>query len=328
MKKKLFLILVWTLAAGLFFLCFRSIDPAKAWSEITQARPAWLVLALIFNASIFIFWTGLWKLFLPSKYSVSFLRMFQANAFMSTACNTVPFPGGHALGVTLLARREKVGHAAALSVFALDQLIEGFAKIIILLLAAYLAALPEQMKLAILIFIFLVLVLALAMLFVAHRWPTDKAEEYSQSSFWGRVRSFISRWAHHLEEALKNFKTFGLGLILALGMKLVEVLAIWAVQKSLGFNLPFWTALLVMGALNLTLLLSVTPGNLGIYEGTVFLMYKFLGVAPAVALSLALLQHICFLVPMVGAGYSVLFFLNLTSFKARKLTDLVPEETR
>ena len=56
-------------------------------------------------------------------------------------------------------------------------------------------------------------------------------------------------------------------------------------------------------------------------------MYKFLGVAPTVALSLALLQHICFLVPMVGAGYAVLFFLNLTSFKARKLTGLVPEET-
>jgi len=156
LKKKSFIILLWFFVAGLFYLCLQSIDLDRAWIEFSRADPFWLFLAVFFNACILGVWTSLWYLLLPGKFSVSFFRIFQANSFMSTSCNTIPFPGGHAAGVMALARRAKVGHSVALSVLALDQLMEGFAKIFVLTLVAIFVPLPEPMGQGILVFVFVI----------------------------------------------------------------------------------------------------------------------------------------------------------------------------
>ena len=227
---------------------------------------------------------------------------------MSTSCNTIPFPGGHAVGVMALARRAKVGHTVALSVLALDQLMEGFAKIFVLTLVAIFVPLPERMGQAILVFIAVIGFFASIMFYFAHKKP-GAHEGQETVSFADKARAFVSRWSAHLE-VLRDIRIFSLGLLLALLMMFAQTLGIWAVQKSLNLDLPVWAPILVMGALNLATVLPITPGNFGVYEGTAFLVYQFCGLSPELALSLALLQHLCFLVPMVGTGYLVLLFLT------------------
>lgn len=315
---------MWVFAAFLLHLCFRSLDTQKALAELSRAHPLWLLLAVGFNAAVFLLWAWQWHLFLPRT---SYARMFQGNAMMASVTNMVPFPGGHALGVMALARRSGIGHTAALSVLALDQLLEGLAKMAVLACAAWLAPVPERMKQGMLVFILLMAVFALVMFSFAHRVQAP-TEGSASISLWSKIGHLILRWAHHLE-ALRDLKIFGGTLALALGIKLLEILAIWATQQSLGLDLPFWTAILVMGALNLTTIIPVTPGNLGVYEGTVFLIYKFAGLSPESAMSLALLQHLCFLLPMVGTGYVALLAVSLTSrqSKSLKADALAPEET-
>ena len=98
-------------------------------------------------------------------------------------------------------------------------------------------------------------------------------------------------------------------------MKLGEALAILGVQKSFGVDLPIWGALLILAALNLTTLVPLTPGNLGVYEATAFFIYRYLGIGPEQALALALVQHLCFLLPLAGTGY---IFILLRSFIPKK----------
>jgi glycosyltransferase 2 family protein len=310
LKKAPLIILLWVFAAGLFYLCLQSIDLDQAWNELSKASPSWLFLAVFFNACILCIWASLWYLLLPKKTPVPFIRVFQANSFMSTSCNTIPFPGGHAFGVIALARRAKVGHTVALSVLALDQLMEGFAKILVLTLVAIFVPLPELMGEAILVFIAAIGFFSSIMFYCAHKKQEDR-ERQETVSFIGKIRAFVSRWSSHLE-VLRDIPIFILGLLLALLMMLAQTLGIWAVQKSLNLDLPVWSPVLVMGALSLATVLPITPGNFGVYEGTGFLVYQFCGLTPELALSLALLQHLCFLVPMVGIGYLVLLFLTLT----------------
>ena len=59
----------------------------------------------------------------------------------------------------------------------------------------------------------------------------------------------------------------------------------------------------MLAAVILGSMVPVSPGNLGTYEASVFLAYRYLGVAPEQALSLALVQHLCFMLPSVGVGY-------------------------
>jgi len=242
---------------------------------------------------------------------------------MSTSCNTIPFPGGHAVGVMALARRAEVGHTVALSVLALDQLMEGFAKIFVLTLVAIFVPLPEHMGQAILIFIIVISFFAAIMFYMAHKKPRVRE---GPISFVSKARAFVSRWSAHLE-VLRDVRTFSSGLMLALLMMFAQTLGIWAVQKSLGLDLPLWAPILVMGALNLATVLPITPGNFGVYEGTAFLVYQFCGLTPEAALSLALLQHLCFLVPMVGTGYGVLLFLSSAQKQSLAKEEWVPDET-
>jgi glycosyltransferase 2 family protein len=309
--------LLWIFAAGILYLCLQSIDLDQAWNELSKATPSWLFLGIFFNIGILGFWAALWYLLLPKKISVPFVRVFQANSFMSTSCNTIPFPGGHAVGVMILARRAKVGHTVALSVLALDQLMEGFAKIFVLILVTIFVPLPELMEQAILIFIAVIGFFASIMFYFAHKKP-EAREGHEAVSVTGKARAFVSSWSVHLE-ILRDMRIFSLGLLLALLMMLSQTLGIWAVQKSLNLDLPVWAPILVMGALNLATVLPITPGNFGVYEGTAFLIYNFCGLSPELALSLALLQHLCFLVPMVGTGYLVLLFL--TSVQKENLSE-------
>ena len=107
-QKKILLLIAWGFATYLLFLCFREIELEQAWNNIKQAHPLWLFLGIAGHFLIFIFWAKQWIIFLPGKVFVTFKEMFEINALMSTAMNTLPFPGGHAFGVFLLAKKEGV----------------------------------------------------------------------------------------------------------------------------------------------------------------------------------------------------------------------------
>jgi uncharacterized protein (TIRG00374 family) len=299
------------IASLLLFLCFRRIQWDRAWQELVRIRPSWLFLAVAVNLSIFVFWAAQWKVFLPKAHRVSFGRMIEINALMAMVMNTVPFLAGHALGVFLLAKREKVGNAAALSVIALDQLSEGIAKLSVLLLISLLTPLPAWIKKGILLVASGVSLLLLVLFFFSHRYRILSEFTQKQSKpLWKWAHSFISRWAHHLE-TLRSFRRFSLGILLAWAMKGAEATAIFAVQKGFHLDIPAWSVLLILAGLNLATMIPVTPGNIGVYEATVFFIYQYLGVHPEQALGLALLQHLCYLLPLVGTGYLLVIARNV-----------------
>ena len=299
------------IASLLLFLCFRRIQWDRAWQELFHIRPSWLFLAVAVNLSIFVFWAAQWKVFLPKAHRVSFGRMIEINALMAMVMNTVPFLAGHALGVFLLAKRERVGSAVALSVMALDQLSEGLAKLSILLLVALLTPLPDWMREGILLVVSGVSLLLVILLFFAYRYrnPYEPKGDLLNVG-WNSMWPFITRWAHHLE-ALRSFRRFFLGLLLAYAMKGAEATAILAVQKGFHLNIPIWSVLLILAGLNVATMVPVTPGNIGVYEATVFFIYQYLGVPPEQALGLALLQHLCYLLPLVGTGYLLVIARNV-----------------
>jgi len=86
-------------------------------------------------------------------------------------------------------------------------------------------------------------------------------------------------------------------------VKGVELVAIACVQWAYGVDVSAGGTLLVLATVVLATMLPIAPGNLGAYEGSVFLTYRYLGLSPEVALSLAIVQHVCFMIPAVGIGY-------------------------
>jgi uncharacterized membrane protein YbhN (UPF0104 family) len=105
-------------------------------------------------------------------------------------------------------------------------------------------------------------------------------------------------------EILKDWRRSAGALACVIAMKGVEALALAAVQHAFGVQISAGGTLLVLAALILGTMLPVAPGNLGTYEASVFLAYRYLGISPEQALTLAVVEHLCFLLPSVGVGYA------------------------
>ena len=91
-------------------------------------------------------------------------------------------------------------------------------------------------------------------------------------------------------------------LALALLKKAVEVAAILCVQRAFGVHLPVAGAVLVLATLNLATLLPVVPGNAGVFEAAIVLALTRMGVAPELALGIAVVQHLCYFVALAAPG--------------------------
>ena len=55
--------------------------------------------------------------------------------------------------------------------------------------------------------------------------------------------------------------------------------------------------------MNVATMISLAPGNLGVYEAAAFAAYTLLGLPAETAITLSLLQHFAYLIAMVAPGY-------------------------
>lgn len=276
----------------------------RAMQEAASMALPWVGAAILLNAAILPMWAVEWKLLVPAGVRVTFRRMFEIVALTASVLNSVPMLAGEISAVALLIGRAGLPRGAAVSVLAMDQLLVAFAKVTVLLLAVGLAPLPAWLREG-LLSLSAVFAGALALLLVlAHRWEHFQQRLRSRTS---RVRNAFSRavaWGQHLE-MLRDPWRAARAAALALAKKGAEVAAVVATQLAFGLDPSLSAAVLVVAALALSTLVPVAPANVGVYEATVFAVYRFLGVPAETALGLSLVQHLCFLVPSLGAGYVI-----------------------
>lgn len=289
------LALVWAL---------RALPWQRAIAELARVDGAWVAAAVLANLAILPLWALEWRLLVPGV-RLSFGRMFEIVTVTASILNSVPFLAGEASAVALLIGRGGLARGAALSVLAMDQLLVAFAKLATLALAAWLAPIPEWMRHGLLALVLAFGGMVLALLSLAHHW--ERLRDRLVEGAWP-FRLQLARlvaWGRHFD-VLRVANRFRRAALLALLKKAAELTAILAIQAAFGLEPSIATGALVLAALALSTLVPVAPANLGVYEATVFAIYRYLGVPAETALGLALLQHLSFLLPSLATGYLTL----------------------
>lgn len=286
-------------AASTFLLywCFSKIDGHQFIQALSHANILWLLLGVICVVVIIFFNMLQWQLFLLPNSCISIRRLWRVVAVMLMMANFLPW--GNAFAVYHLGHLERVGKTVALSVMTLDQITEGFAKLIVFLIVSLIIPLPVWMKSGISTVVGGVLASYLLFLFFAYRYRSYKEGTHAR-----RWRDVLSRWGHHLH-GIRNLRITIYSVALACVMKFGEILAVYCVQLALGVSLPLWVSLFIVAAINLATLVPVTPGNLGIYEAAVFFVYQYVGLDASLSMTLAILTHAVYLVGMILPGYAV-----------------------
>lgn len=270
-------------------------------ATLRDVTPGWLVLAVGANALILVLGAAQWLLFVPSGSRVGPRRMFTILAVTASVSNGGPTLAGHATGIHLLATHGGLGHAGGVSVTVLDQVAEGLAKWLLVVLGA--ALIPgfqyRGVGLTVLVGVPLLTFASLALAFHG-----SKLAEWGGTSAGWRRRSltFVADAAHRLE-ALRRPWLFSVGVLMALLQKAAEALGMALAAAALGVSLPPWAVVAALVAVNLSVLVSVTPANLGIYEGAAFLVFRSAGLETHTALALALLCHAVYLLPLAATGW-------------------------
>lgn len=266
----------------------------------TAADPGWLALAVLANASILVFSAAAWLLFLPRGALVSPPAMFSIVAVMSTASNGGPLLAGHAAGIHLLSTRAGLGLAGGTSVMVLDQIAEGLAKWALVVLAA--SVVPGfEYRGAGLAIILGAPVLALACAVLARKGHVLERLADRSRGWSGTPLRFVADTVHHLD-AIRRPGRFGAGVGLSMVQKVAEGLGIAAVAWALGVDLLPWHVVASVLAVSLSTLVSIIPANLGAYEASLFLVLRAVGVDADLAVAVALLSHVAYLVPLAGTG--------------------------
>ncbi len=277
-SRRVLLACAWIAVTAIVIAGVRNIDWTKTIDVLSGARPAWLALAVLLNAGILAAMAAFWLTLRPrGEAPVAFRRVFEIAATATALMNTVPFGAGHASVILLLIRHGNTTRRGALSVLALDQLGEGVSKLVVFLLVGLLVPLPIGMRTGVVTTSVLVAALFVALM-------------------------AASRWANELR-ILHDWRRSSVALACVLATKVLEGLAIVAVQRALGIDVSAAGTLLVLAAVILGTILPISPGNLGTYEAGVFVAYRYLGFSAEQALGLAVAQHACFMLPSVGIGY-------------------------
>jgi uncharacterized membrane protein YbhN (UPF0104 family) len=285
--------------AVLLAYSLRRLDLSRAWAEMGALRAGWLLAAIACYFAILPLWAIQWQLLAPPDARRTTARMFAVVAMTSTVLNTTPLLVGEATGVVLLVTLGGLTRPAALSVLAMDQLLVGVAKVVVLSSAALLLTLPRWMSGAA-----APLVAGVATLLAV---LTLGAWRHADLARWADrvVAPRLGAGVGSLGAALAPLRSPGRGggaMLLALAKKGVEIAAIVCVQHAFGVSLPWAGAILVLACLNLATLVPVVPGNVGVYEAAVVVAYRWLGVAPEQAFGIAIVQHLCYFLALALPG--------------------------
>ena len=300
---------LWAFLTLALYVAARDLPWGSAVSALARVSPAFFAIAVVCNFAILPLWMLEWLLLKPRNVAVPSERMFEVVTVTASIHNAVPFLAGEAAAIGLLLNAG-LHRGAAVSVLAMDQLLVGIAKLALLSAAALLAPVPEWLSAGVLSLVIGVLVLFLGLLLLAHFGPVISRQLRETQTRGRELMAKVTGLGAHLA-ALRE-PTLALRVVgLALLKKALELAAIVAIQVAFGLDPSFAPAVLVLAALAVTTSLPVAPANLGVYEATVFTTYRYLGVSEDTALAIAIVQHIAFLLPMIGTGYVTLTIRQL-----------------
>lgn len=303
------------LLAGLY-IGARSLPWRGVLHAMSDASPAGLALAALINLLGLPLWAAQWFYLAPRPGRQSFWSFVEIVTAVGAIQNTLTSVGGGTSAVVLLISRGGLSRGQAISLYALDQVLTGIGKILVVGLALLLLPLPAWRAAKWLALSLAAVTLLFAVLVGANFMLPASSRSRSMNRIANLLRAQVSVFAPFVMRAC------GWPLALVVARKSAEIATVVAVQWACGIPVSISAATAIIAATDLASVIPTTPGSIGVFEAAVLFVYGFFGVSPALALSAAFLQHAAHLVPAIGFGYAILLLkalpLDRTSSAARK----------
>ncbi len=318
MKKKTIAgVLIATVLLVVLFSYF--VDFGEVLGAIYSANPLLYALAVLCIATSILAWAYRWKTFINIKGHGVKAREIIGSLVVGLAINNItPFArmGGEPVRAYLLKKRNKVGYSDGLASVLVDDSVFLVATIIFVILAIVLVPFvispPSWLILGLFAFGAIMVFFLVALTGI-----------YRGSDYIIRLIEFLSSKIGFLRErkddieekylefqksfrmSLQDKKTLVKGFSSVMFQKILNIVAYFLIFLSLGYTVPILHIFIVVGIAHIALSLPITPGSLGIYEGTFVSAFVLLGISPTIAASAVLLQRLIWFWGLTGLGASL-----------------------
>jgi uncharacterized protein (TIRG00374 family) len=294
--------------------------PGRLAASITRASPPWVVAGLLGNAGFIALRGWRWQVLLrPVAPELTVRRATAATALGWGIHSVMPFKVGDPVRAYAIGMGRDPAFLPALASVVVERILDVLALGLLALLGLALARPPGQAQgsLARASMALAIAVAALLALFAAARWPQQTRDLIGRAltplpdSLRPRVLGLATSALAGIR-ALGDLPVFGAVLALSLAVWAVQLTATLCFYRAVASPAAPATLLLAVAIFTIAQSVSVTPGNIGTYEGTFALIFgSWFGLANTSDLtSAALLSHVLSALLFVGLGALALRYLG------------------
>lgn len=296
----------------LILLVINNFGLAATINAIQNANMGWLLVAVLLQLAFIGLFILRLKVLVNDKGYVSTGQMFRVSMSGMFVSMVTPLAklGGEPLKMHML--QGNVGSHNASAAVAIESLVELFSSLFTIFVIAVLlfGSIPPAFTTTLLIFLVVVgfaMGLLLKIFLTPHwlkklvHWLANRMAHMLEAE----VKDYAEMFSDAFYSMLRSKKRVWGAFLLSMGMKLLEVLRLWAVFLALGVLLPFNYVVVIWAIILVLMFVPWLPGSLGLVEFAGISVIISFGVAsPVAASSLVLDRLFSFWLPLVIGIYA------------------------
>jgi glycosyltransferase 2 family protein len=271
----------------------RALREAKLWP---------LLVAAVLNFLCLLGKAACWRILLATHHEVSVARLFRYTVAAFAASALAPARAGEVLRVWVLKRRDGVPAPETAAVAVAEKLLDGISMLIMVApLPWLLPGLPSWVVGAIALCAAIAIALFVALVIAVRRVAPDGETLGAPGSDPARRPGVIRRFIAGMHGLRRPRRVLGsLGVLMATWV--FDLGQVTVVLYAVGIDLPIAAGLLILFALNLTIMIPSTPAGVGALELGAIAALDLLHVPREPALAFALLYHMLQVIPIIIVG--------------------------
>ena len=321
MKRNLWIGII--ISAVLLIIIAWNVDLKESFRALAAADFRWIGPALVVLAASLGLRAWRWGFLLAPVKLIRFRSLFSAMMIGFMGNMLLPARIGELIRAYVIGKTQRVSVSASLATIVVERMFDGFTLLAMLVATVLLLTFPVESEslgryvrsAGWLAFGLYVSVLVLCVLLRLFREPTRRwvlAALFFLPERWReRVGKLLDAFVHGLEVVKGGWHLVPILGISALAWSL-QAVSNWLVLFAFHLNLSLGAAFFLVAIQTFGVMIPSSPGFIGTYHAATILALAAFGVGREVALSVSIVMHLLFFIPVSVAGLVFLWVENLS----------------
>ncbi len=314
MNKKIILGIL--ISITLVYLSFKGINLQDVISGLKNVQLSYVIFFLLIGALVQYLRSYRWGIILQPMEKIDQLSLFSVTSVGFLAIAAIPARIGELARPYLISQKSSIKMSSALGTIIVERVLDSFSVLTIAVVVLFFADLPSWMIKSSIIFFMIALAMFGFMLFMIFNRETALKFINLIVQKLPRILAYkIDELIHHFIDGFQIVTNIHLLLyliFLSAFIWLTNVLSIYILFLSFGFNLPVIASFVLMIILIVGIAIPTAPGFIGNWHFACVLGLSLFGLAKVEALSFAVVYHFLSMIVLLVFGIGFMPFNKLS----------------